>query len=119
MTNLLIAAAELCRQWQSPLELSVAQNRTGLEHHIPRRRSFDDETPQVVNLHADGSHRAWERSVADGAVSFVTEHGIDKPGAHTLKFWVIDSGLVLHKLVVDTGGLKPSYLGPPESPRLP
>ena len=79
--------------------------------------SLDDEAPQIVNIHADESRATWGRSVADGAVVFTTEHAIESAGAHTLRFWVIDPGLVLQKLVVDTGGLKPSYLGPPESPR--
>ena len=79
--------------------------------------SIDDETPQIVNLHEDASLQAWERSVSDGATVLTTRHHIAQPGTHTLKFWVIDSGLVLQKLVVDAGGQKPSYLGPPESPR--
>jgi hypothetical protein len=81
--------------------------------------SFDDEAPQVVDVHADQSGRHWERIVADGAALFTSMHVIARPGAHTLKFWSIDPGLVLQKLVVDAGGLLPSYLGPPESPRLP
>ena len=80
--------------------------------------SIDDEAPQIVNMHADTSQAAWERSVSDGAVSFRTRHELQRPGAHTVKFWAVSPGVVLQKLVLDAGGLKPSYLGPPESPRL-
>ena len=78
--------------------------------------SFDDEAPQVVNVHADESLRAWERSVGDGVAILASKHTIAQAGYHVLKFWALDPGLVLQKLVVDTGGLRPSYLGPPESP---
>ncbi len=77
--------------------------------------SFDDEAPQVVNIHADESLAAWERSVADGATVLTSKHVIPGPGYHTLKLWALDPGLVFQKIVIDAGGLKPSYLGPPES----
>jgi hypothetical protein len=80
--------------------------------------SIDDEQPVVVNVHADGSQKHWEKIVSDGVARFVSEHAVDKPGRHTLKFWALDPGLVLERLVIDGGGLEPSYLGPPESPRL-
>jgi hypothetical protein len=87
--------------------------------------SFDDEPPVIVNMHADGStragdgNRAWEAMVANNAQDAVSRHRIAAPGTHVLKFWRVDPGVVLQRLVIDAGGLKPSYLGPPESLRLP
>eukprot|EP01032_Pedospumella_encystans_P027625 gene27625-31216_t len=72
----------------------------------------------VMAFGADQSLRFWERAVSDGAVVFKTKHKL-AAGAHTLKFWAVDPALVLQKLVVDAGGLKPSYLGPQESPKAP
>jgi hypothetical protein len=77
--------------------------------------SFDDETPQVIDLLADNSKEAWEISVKDSVRTSRSTHTISAPGYHTLKFWMVDPGVVLQKLVVDLGGAKPSYLGPPES----
>lgn len=80
--------------------------------------AFDDEAPQVVNLHADASEKFWEKIVGDGAAVFATQHAVGKPGAHVLKIWALDPAVVLQKVVVDAGGMKASYLGPPESPRV-
>jgi hypothetical protein len=78
--------------------------------------SIDDEAPHVVNVHADGSERHWSRIVSDGVAQFTTTHRVAGAGRHTVKFWALDPGLVLQRLVIDAGGLRPSYLGPPESP---
>ena len=86
-------------------------HRQGLCYAI----SFDDEPPQVVNIHADNSNQAWERSVSENITIAVSEHTLDSPGEHVLKFWMVDPGIVLQKLVAETGNVKPSYLGPPES----
>ncbi len=86
--------------------------------------SFDDETPQPItlvsaNYKAQNGNRDWEKIVTDNARSVRSTHTITKAGAHTLKFWMIDPGVALQKIVVDCGGVKPSYLGPPESFRQP
>ena len=82
--------------------------------------SFDDEAPQAVTLvpekySAQNGNRDWEESVEDNARCGHTTHTLAKAGYHTLKFWMVDPGVVLQKLVVDLGGVRPSYLGPPES----
>ena len=77
--------------------------------------AFDDNPPQIIDLLADRSTEAWATSVKDSARKSVSAHTIVSPGYHTLKVWMVDPGVVLQKLVVDLGGVKPSYLGPPES----
>jgi hypothetical protein len=80
--------------------------------------SIDDEAPQIVDIHADGSNRHWEKIVSDGVAQFSTAHAVKASGKHVLKFWALDPGVVLQRVVIDAGGLKPSYLGPQESPKL-
>ena len=77
--------------------------------------SFDDQAPLVIDALADNSQRAWGKSVEDSAREITSKLTLEKPGYHTLKFWMVDPGIVLQKLVIDFGGVKPSYLGPPES----
>jgi hypothetical protein len=77
--------------------------------------SFDDETPQVEDVLAHDDKEKWETSVKDSVRKVRSTHEITKPGKHTLKIWRVDPGVVLQKLVIDLGGVKPSYLGPPES----
>ena len=40
---------------------------------------------------------------------------LNSPGKHIVKYWMVNPGVVLQKFVLDFGGLKPSYLGPPET----
>jgi hypothetical protein len=77
--------------------------------------AFDDQAPQVVDALASNSQTDWETSVKDSVRKVRTTHTLAGTGAHTLKVWMVDPGVVLEKLVVDLGGLQPSYLGPPES----
>jgi hypothetical protein len=86
--------------------------------------SIDDGPPQLVNITtATGANdttmnRQWERNTSDNVNRTTTTHVIAAPGAHTVKFWMVDPTVVLQNLVVDAGGVAPSYLGPPESVRL-
>jgi hypothetical protein len=95
--------------------LNVYGSPNGLRYAI----SFDDEASQVVNILADSSNRSWEQAVADNIRLSSTRHVLTRAGEHVLKFWRIDPGVVLEKLVIDAGSVEPSYLGPPESYRRP
>jgi hypothetical protein len=77
--------------------------------------SFDDQRPQILDALANNSVADWATSVKDSVRKVQSEHTLAKPGYHTLKFWAVDPGVVLQKIVVDAGGVKASYLGPPES----
>jgi hypothetical protein len=77
--------------------------------------SFDEESPQVIDVLAHDNTEAWATSVEDGVRKATSKHKIANPGYHTLKIWMVDPGVVLQKLIVDLGGVRPSYLGPPES----
>lgn len=79
--------------------------------------AFDDEAPQIVDYIADTGRKAWEKSVSDNARYGLSHHPVSGTGWHTLKLWMVDPGVALEKLVIDLGGVKPSYLGPPESAR--
>jgi hypothetical protein len=82
--------------------------------------SFDDGKPEIVTLvpekyTAQNGNRDWETSVKDNARYARADFTLANPGYHTLKIWMIDPGVVIQKLIVNLGGLQPSYLGPPES----
>jgi len=84
--------------------------------------SFDDEDPSIVvvvpkDFSAMNGNKDWEQTVMDNARFINLKQIIKAPGYHILKIWMIDPGIVIEKIVVDTGGVRPSYLGPPESKR--
>jgi hypothetical protein len=79
--------------------------------------SFDDQQPQIVDALEHNSDKDWTQAVSDGVRKITSTLKVDGPGYHTLKFRMVDPGVVLEKLVISPGSLPPSYLGPPESYR--
>lgn len=69
----------------------------------------------VVDALADNSEKAWATAVSDGVRKVTSTLTITHTGYHTLKFRMVDPGIVLEKLVVSQGEVPSSYLGPPES----
>ena len=83
--------------------------------------SIDNFEPDIINLTPKGytagdANRDWARTVIHNYRHLQNKLNITEPGHHVLKIWMVDPGVVLQKLVIDTGGLQKSRLGPPESP---
>ncbi len=93
------------------------QKNEGLKFAI----AIDNEKPKIINIHEGETQpdweypRWWNESVSDHIKIKTSEHKKLTPGQHTLKVWMVDPGVVFQKFVIDAGGLKRSYLGPPES----
>lgn len=87
-------------------------NNRGLRYAV----SLDGGEEQIVNLNGDyrGELGKWQ---AEHVIDSQTRHVLLKAGKHTLRIRHLDPALVLQKVLIDFGGLKPSFLGPPESDR--
>lgn len=86
----------------------------GLQYAV----SIDDEAPQIISLNGEDKNNIsgiWNKWVAENIIIKTSSHFVSKPGKHQIKFWMVHPGVVLQKIVIDTGGLQPSYLGPPET----
>ncbi|KAK7537394.1 uncharacterized protein J3D65DRAFT_696996 [Phyllosticta citribraziliensis] len=83
--------------------------------------AVDDQEPQTVQFVVDRPDGAlpagWEEAVADAAWRSRTGWVVP-PGAHVVRLWALEPGVVVQKMVLDMGGVRESYLGPPESCRV-
>ncbi|KAK6456124.1 uncharacterized protein RJT20DRAFT_127930 [Scheffersomyces xylosifermentans] len=82
--------------------------------------SIDDEEPQEIQVVIDPTNPSampagWETSVSDSIWLHQTNHNITSEGEHVLRLWATEPAVVFQKLVVDFGGVVPSFLGPPET----
>jgi hypothetical protein len=71
--------------------------------------ALDGNKPQLV------TYTPWDRNVIDNLMTLHNELNFAATGEHILKIWMVDPGVVIDKLIINTGGVKKSYLGPPES----
>ena len=77
--------------------------------------SIDDGRPQSIEISVPEYSAQWKENVRRNAAKNITRHYIDKPGKHTLKLWMADTGMAFDKIIIDLGGLKMSYIGPQET----
>jgi hypothetical protein len=76
---------------------------------------LDDQPPQLVVLNVRDGSADWAQGVLNATRVVSFKLTVPSTGPHTLQIYGVDAGVVLDKIVIDTGGLVPSYLGPPET----
>jgi hypothetical protein len=93
-----------------PLKYVIA-----VDNSAPEVIQYVNERPKTIMAPAwpNGMPIGWDKAVVDSAWVSTTKFSIQE-GKHTLKFWALEPGVVLQKIVVDLGGVRQSYLGPPE-----
>jgi hypothetical protein len=77
--------------------------------------ALDDQSPQVLTAGAEVGSSAWAQSVLNEVITASVRLPVPTAGVHVLKIFMVDAGVVLDRIVIDCGGLLPSYLGPPEA----
>jgi hypothetical protein len=78
---------------------------------------LDDGTVQTLRGANATDDSAWSTNVVEHIEKLSTTIQVTTAGYHTLRIWKVDPSIALDRIVIDTGGLRPSYLGPPESYR--
>ncbi|MCD8261817.1 MAG: hypothetical protein LUD15_10280 [Bacteroides sp.] len=85
----------------------------GLESAV----SLGGEPEQIVNFngHYRGELGRWQ---AESIIKSVTTHSVITPVQQPLRFRALDPRILVQKIMIDMGGLKPSYLEAPESEKI-
>jgi len=97
---------------------SPSLNFYGSDNGLQYAISIDEEQAQLISLNKEDKTSisgVWNKWVADNSIVKTSRHFLSQPGKHRVRFWRVSNGVVLQKLVLDLGGLKPTYLGPPET----
>lgn len=94
--------------------LNFHNTESGLQYAI----SIDNETPQIISINKEDKNSIsgiWNKWVSESIIIKSSKHKILQPGKHIVKYWMVNPTVVLQKLVIDFGGVKQSYFGPPET----
>jgi hypothetical protein len=78
--------------------------------------SLDGAEPRELAASAgvEVTSKQWSENVLNATTKVGVPVRLDA-GAHVLRIYMLDPGVVLDKIVLNAGNLRPSYLGPPET----
>lgn len=82
------------------------------EHGTRYGVQVDDQEIMVIDNDVKEYSRNWAKNVMRNTAINKSKVFVDKLGKHTLKVYSVDPGMIIQKIMIDTGGLKNSYVGP-------
>jgi len=85
----------------------IPSNAINADYGLRLAVSVDDGDPILASRSS--------RNVIDNLMTLKAKLNIPPAGQHRLKVWMVDPGVVIDKIIIDFGGQRDSYLGPPES----
>ena len=85
----------------------IPSNAINAEYGVRLAVSVDDGDPIMTSR--------TSRNVLDNLMTLKAKLDMPQQGQHQLRVWMVDPGVVIDKIIIDTGGVKEAYLGPPES----
>lgn len=88
-------------------------NNKGLRYSV----SLGGAPFQTVNINAAYTNREMEQWQANSINETMTRHAVEQAGKTILRLRVHEPGIVIQKIILNTGGMKKSYLGAPETIR--
>ncbi|RYY24354.1 MAG: glycosyhydrolase [Chitinophagaceae bacterium] len=94
--------------------LNFHNEEEGLQYAV----SVDGDTPQIISINKEDKNSIsgiWNKWVSENIIIKSTKHQISKPGRHIVKYWMVNPGVVLQKIVLDFGNTPKSYFGPTET----
>ncbi|WP_324671203.1 glycosyl hydrolase 115 family protein [Hymenobacter sp. GOD-10R] len=84
---------------------------TGMRYGV----ALDDQPMHVVDFRTVGRSEEWKQNVLRNNAQRQIKAEAITPGRHTLKVYALDPGVVLDRITIDLGGLKPHYSPIPET----
>jgi Glycosyl hydrolase family 115/Gylcosyl hydrolase family 115 C-terminal domain len=91
--------------------LNFKNSSTGLRFAV----SIDNLAPVVIGLNQEDNTGIWNSWVGAGIITKKLSFHIPTPGKHSIKYWMIDPGVILQHIVADFRNTKSGYLVPPET----
>ena len=71
--------------------------------------SVDDAPVSVLDFKTVGRSDEWKQAVLSNTIERSIKTPVLRAGQHALKIYLIDPGVILDRILIDLGGLKPFY----------